>query len=75
VNFFLHVHTLIRDVSAIYPKRRSILFSNKYFAIILGLDNAGKTTLLERIKVIYNGIKGLTPEQIGPTVGLNGLGI
>jgi ADP-ribosylation factor related protein 1 len=26
---------------------------------------------LERIKVIYNGIKGLTPEQIGPTVGLN----
>lgn len=36
----------------------------------MGLDNAGKTTLLENIKTQY-GAKGLSPEQIGPTVGQN----
>ncbi|KAI8927007.1 ADP-ribosylation factor family-domain-containing protein [Entophlyctis helioformis] len=44
---------------------------DEFFAIIIGLDNAGKTTLLERIKAIFNGVQGLRPDQIGPTVGLN----
>ncbi|KAI8983872.1 ADP-ribosylation factor family-domain-containing protein [Pilobolus umbonatus] len=43
----------------------------EYYVLIVGLDNAGKTTLLERIKSIYMKIAGLNPERIAPTVGLN----
>ena len=41
--------------------------------MIIGLDNAGKTTLLERLKTILtNGrIEPLSPENIPPTIGLN----
>ncbi|KAJ9070623.1 ADP-ribosylation factor protein 3, variant 2 [Entomophthora muscae] len=42
----------------------------EYSVVIIGLDNAGKTTLLEKIKSIYLG-RGLSPDKIAPTVGLN----
>jgi len=48
-------------------------FSKKeHYVLILGPDNAGKTTLLERLKVIYGDKKeALPPDRIAPTVGLN----
>nr|QXF29029.1 Arfrp1 [Vischeria sp. CAUP Q 202] len=39
--------------------------------LILGLDHAGKTTLLEQSKGIFRKISGIPPEKITPTVGLN----
>lgn len=40
----------------------------QFFVLILGLDNAGKTTLLDKIKQIYSHSQ---PGVINPTVGLN----
>eukprot|EP00873_Tetraselmis_striata_P017538 jgi/Tetstr1/437802/TSEL_026443.t1 len=39
--------------------------------LILGVDKAGKTTLLEKMKTLYTDYMGLEPEKILPTVGLN----
>ena len=42
--------------------------------LILGLDYAGKTTLLERTKSVYRKNKNaviIPPEKITPTIGLN----
>eukprot|EP00271_Cylindrocystis_brebissonii_P021698 TRINITY_DN7909_c0_g1_i1.p1 TRINITY_DN7909_c0_g1~~TRINITY_DN7909_c0_g1_i1.p1 ORF type:complete len:214 (-),score=43.86 TRINITY_DN7909_c0_g1_i1:250-891(-) len=48
------------------------LFSKAEFhVLILGIDKAGKTTLLEKVKAIYSDYEGLPPDRIMPTVGLN----
>mmetsp|Transcript_6584 Transcript_6584/g.16695 ORF Transcript_6584/g.16695 Transcript_6584/m.16695 type:complete len:228 (-) Transcript_6584:47-730(-) len=39
--------------------------------LILGLDHAGKTTLLEQMKGLFNKQQGIPPERIPPTIGLN----
>uniref|UniRef100_A0A069DQG5 ADP-ribosylation factor-related protein 1 n=1 Tax=Panstrongylus megistus TaxID=65343 RepID=A0A069DQG5_9HEMI len=45
---------------------------NEYCVLILGLDNAGKTTYLEAAKTkIVKNYKGINPNKITTTVGLN----
>lgn len=48
------------------------LFSKiEFHVLILGIDKAGKTTLLEKLKTMYSDSEGLPPDRIVPTVGLN----
>ncbi|XP_053985254.1 ADP-ribosylation factor-related protein 1 isoform X2 [Hylaeus volcanicus] len=45
---------------------------DEYFILILGLDNAGKTTYLEAAKTKFTkNYKGMNPSKITTTVGLN----
>lgn len=39
--------------------------------LVIGLDQAGKTTVLERVKGMYTNLPGMDPDKILPTVGLN----
>ena len=39
--------------------------------LIIGLDHAGKTTILEKIKAQFSNTPSLPPERIPPTVGMN----
>jgi ADP-ribosylation factor related protein 1 len=39
--------------------------------LIIGLDHAGKTTILEKIKSKFSNGPSLPPERIPPTVGMN----
>lgn len=39
--------------------------------LVIGLDGAGKTTVLEKVKGLYSDLPGMDPEKILPTVGLN----
>ncbi|KAJ7969985.1 ADP-ribosylation factor-related protein 1 [Quillaja saponaria] len=43
----------------------------EFHVLILGIDKAGKTTLLEKLKSVYSKLEGLPPDRIVPTVGLN----
>jgi ADP-ribosylation factor related protein 1 len=47
-------------------------FSKPHLHVLLiGLDHAGKTTILERMKSRYGNGPGIPPEKIPPTVGMN----
>lgn len=48
-----------------------MMAKTEYYVLILGLDRAGKTTLLEQMKAVFKGIEPLPADQIMPTVGLN----
>ena len=48
------------------------VFRKEEFRILLvGLDKAGKTNILEKLKTLYSGSPGLEADKILPTVGLN----
>jgi len=44
---------------------------NEFQVLILGVDRAGKTTILEQIKAVFTGREPLAANKIAPTVGLN----
>ena len=46
---------------------------DEYFVLIVGLDNAGKTTFLEHVKRKFStsDYKGIAFDKIAPTVGMN----
>ena len=52
-------------------------FWNYYFSrpsihiLLIGLDHAGKTTILEAMKTKFGKSHGLPPEKIPPTIGMN----
>ncbi|MBW01049.1 ADP-ribosylation factor-related protein 1, partial [Eschrichtius robustus] len=51
---------------------KDMLLKDQYCILILGLDNAGKTTFLEQSKTRFNkNYKGMTLSKITTTVGLN----
>ena len=51
---------------------RHLTQKEDFFVLILGLDNAGKTTFLESAKTKFTkDYKGINPSKITSTVGLN----
>ncbi|GMH09001.1 hypothetical protein Nepgr_010841 [Nepenthes gracilis] len=57
--------------SLIYGLWRYIFSKTEFHVLILGIDKAGKTTLLEKLKGLYLNLEGIPPDRIVPTVGLN----
>jgi len=54
-----------------YGLWKYIFSKTEFHVLILGIDKAGKTTLLEKLKAQYSKLEGLPPDRIVPTVGLN----
>ena len=51
---------------------RNWTLKEEFYVLILGLDNAGKTTFLESAKAKFTrDYKGVNPSKITTTVGLN----
>ncbi|EFJ27750.1 ARF-like GTPase [Selaginella moellendorffii] len=57
--------------SLLYGLWKYLFSKAEFHVLILGIDKAGKTTLLEKLKTIYSDFEGLPPDRIVPTVGLN----
>ncbi|CAN6312484.1 unnamed protein product [Urochloa humidicola] len=57
--------------SLFYGLWKYVFTKDEYRVLILGVDKAGKTTLLEKLKSIYLKGEGLPPDRVVPTVGLN----
>lgn len=57
--------------SLLYGLWKFLFSKAEFHVLILGIDKAGKTTLLEKLKTLYSDVEGLPPDRIVPTVGLN----
>ena len=57
--------------SLIHGFYQHVFAKTELHILILGLDNAGKTTLLEQMKGIFKKTPGIPPDRIPPTIGLN----
>ncbi|KAE9591435.1 hypothetical protein Lal_00038864 [Lupinus albus] len=57
--------------SLFYGLWKHLFSKTELHVLILGIDKAGKTTLLEKMKSVYSNIEGLPHDRIVPTVGLN----
>ncbi|CAK9318282.1 unnamed protein product [Citrullus colocynthis] len=57
--------------SLFYGLWKYLFSKTEFHVLILGIDKAGKTTLLEKLKSLYSNSEGLSPDRIVPTVGLN----
>lgn len=57
--------------SLFYGLWKYMFSKTEFHVLILGIDKAGKTTLLEKLKALYLNVEGLSPDRIVPTVGLN----
>jgi len=57
--------------SLFYGLWKYVFTKDEFRVLILGVDKAGKTTLLEKLKSIYLKGGGLPPDRVVPTVGLN----
>lgn len=57
--------------SLFYGLWKYVFAKDEFRVLILGVDRAGKTTLLEKLKSIYLKGEGLPPDRVVPTVGLN----
>lgn len=44
---------------------------DEFHVLILGIDKAGKTNVLEKLKALMTDLPGMEPSQIMATVGLN----
>jgi ADP-ribosylation factor related protein 1 len=67
----LHQISSVSQFSLLHGFWNYFFASVKINVLIIGVDNAGKTTLLERIKTQYGTVHGLHPSKIPPTIGMN----
>ncbi|XP_023755735.1 uncharacterized protein LOC111904182 [Lactuca sativa] len=57
--------------SLFYGLWKYLVTKTEFQLLILGIDKAGKITLLEKLKTQYSSLEGLPPDRIVPTVGVN----